>query len=186
MDIKAEQKHIRITPQKLRLVADAVRDLPVSQAMTYLKFIRKRAAKPILKVYKQAIANAVNNLKLSEDNLKVKSLIIKKGSIFKRWQPVSRGRAHKILKRTSHIELILSKQKAKTRKASKSKAKRVKAKPKKITDKQAIKKARQADISVQKKTQKTDENITATQAKPGQQKSTPESSKTKIISSEGK
>lgn len=105
--IKAEQKYIRISPRKVRLVAKAIKNLSPKEALEYLKFINKRAAEPLAKTIKQAISNAVNNLKLKEEDLKFNQIQISKGSTYKRWRPVSRGRAHSILKRTSHIKVIL-------------------------------------------------------------------------------
>ncbi len=108
--IKAKQKNIRISAQKMRLVADAVRKLSPTQAILQLKFLNKRAALALTKVIKQAIANATNNLQLDENGLKFHRLEIGEGPTYKRWQPVSRGRAHRILKRTSHVLVILESQ----------------------------------------------------------------------------
>jgi large subunit ribosomal protein L22 len=105
--IRAEQKNIRISAQKMRLVADAVRKLDPIQAVLQLKFLKKRAALALAKVIKQAIANGTNNLQLGESGLKFHRLEIGEGPTYKRWQPVSRGRAHPILKRTSHIKVVL-------------------------------------------------------------------------------
>jgi large subunit ribosomal protein L22 len=105
--IRAEQKNIRISAQKMRLVADAVRKLDPVQAVLQLKFLKKRAALALAKVIKQAIANGTNNLQLGESGLKFHRLEIGEGPTYKRWQPVSRGRAHPILKRTSHIKVVL-------------------------------------------------------------------------------
>lgn len=107
MLIKAEQKFSRQTSTRLRLVADAVKSLSPTTAMDQLQFMNKKAAKTLYAVVKQAISNAVNNLGLSADTLKFKEIIIGEGPHFKRFQPVSRGRAHSILKRTSHIRVVL-------------------------------------------------------------------------------
>jgi len=107
MQIKAESKYIRTSPRKLRLVASLVRNMSLNEAMTTLTHLRKRAAKPLQKTLKQAIANAVNNLNLSKDSLQIQSIEVNEGATYKRWNPVSRGRAHSILKRTSHIKVIL-------------------------------------------------------------------------------
>jgi len=106
MLIKARQSNIRTSPRKLALVARAVRTLSLTEAMDQLKFMPKRAAQPMLKLFKQAIANAKDQ-GLDEVSLKTKLLEVKKGPTYKRWQPVSRGRAHSIKKRTSHIMLTL-------------------------------------------------------------------------------
>ena len=102
----AHQKFIRQTPQKLRLIADMIRPLKVEEAVIQLKVSSKRGAKIILKVLTQAKTNAIN-IGLRSETLKIHSIEISEGPTFKRWNPVSRGRAHKILKRTSHIKIIL-------------------------------------------------------------------------------
>lgn len=107
MLIKAEQKYIRISPRKMRLVVNAIKNLSPGQAVEQLKFVNKSAAIPLLKTIKQAIANGVNNFKLNKEDLKFAKIEILKGATYKRWQPVSRGRAHSILKRTSHIRVVL-------------------------------------------------------------------------------
>ena len=104
--ITAYQKFIRITPQKLRLIADMIRPLKVEDAMIQLKFSSRRGAKTVLKVLTQAKANAIN-IGLRTETLKINSIQIEEGATYKRWNPVSRGRAHAILKRTSHIKIIL-------------------------------------------------------------------------------
>lgn len=107
MQIKAETKFIKQGPRKVRLVADLVRPLALNDALTTLKHLSNRAAVPVLKVFQQAIANAVNNFNLAKDSLSIHSLEVNAGPVYKRFQPVSRGRAHSILKRTTHIKLIL-------------------------------------------------------------------------------
>lgn len=108
MLIKAEQKYVRTSPRKLRLVADVVRGIKTpQQTLVYLEHLNRRAAKVISKVVKQALANATNNLNLKADSLRIKELQISGGPTLKRGQPVSRGRFHPILKRTSHITVIL-------------------------------------------------------------------------------
>ena len=107
MQIKAESKFIRQSPRKIRLVADLVRPMALGEALTTLTHLRKRAATPLLKALKQAQANAINNHNLNKDTLSIQSIEINEGSTYKRWQPVSRGRAHSIFKRTSHIKVIL-------------------------------------------------------------------------------
>lgn len=107
MKITAQQKYIRMSPQKIRLVAAAIKHLPPAEAQRQLAFIPKRAARPLSKVIGQAVANATNNLKLNPRLLKIESIEINEGPTLKRWRAVSRGRAHGILKQTSHIKVIL-------------------------------------------------------------------------------
>ena len=105
--IKAEQKYIRISPRKVKLVVDSIKKLSPVEALEYLKFIRKSAAIKVAQVTGQAIANAENNFKLKKKDLVFKKILVKKGPILKRWRATSRGRAHKILKRTSHLEIVV-------------------------------------------------------------------------------
>jgi len=105
--ITAEQKYIRISPRKIRLIANAITKLPPLEAIDRLNFLNKRGAKTLAKTIKQAMANAVNNLKIKQENLKFAKIEVLKGATNKRWRPVSKGRAHSIFKRTSHIKIIL-------------------------------------------------------------------------------
>ena len=107
MKIKTTQKQIRQTPRKMRLVANEVKDLSLEQAMRQLAVIDRRASLSILKVVKQAIANAMNNHQLSFESLVLSSIQVTPGSTYKRWRAVSRGRAHSIMKRTSHVMVEL-------------------------------------------------------------------------------
>ena len=91
----------------MRLVVSAIKNLSPKEALDYLKFLNKSAAIPVAKTIKQAIANAVNNKKIKEEDLKFAKIEVLPGAILKRWQPVSRGRAHSILKRTCHIKVVL-------------------------------------------------------------------------------
>ena len=102
----AKTKFIRMSPRKLRLVADAVRGSEVNIALAKLRYIRKRAALPLAKAIKQALANA-KIIGLSAP-LKISHLSIDKGPIFKRWRAVSRGQAHGIQKHTAHINVIVT------------------------------------------------------------------------------
>lgn len=105
--MKATQKYIRTSPRKLRLVADAVRGLPADKALDYLKFLGKSAALPVRKAILQAVAAAKNTSGTAPQDLIVKTLDIAEGPTYKRWRAVSRGAAHSIEKRTSHIRIEL-------------------------------------------------------------------------------
>ena len=107
MLIKAQQKFANSTPRKVRLVADGVRKLPVEAAREKLQFTTTRAAKLLLEVLNQAKANANNNAKLAAETLKIKAIEVDEGPKYKRWQAVSRGRAHSLIKRTAHIRVTL-------------------------------------------------------------------------------
>lgn len=105
--MKATQKYIRTSPRKLRLVADAVRDLGADKALDYLKFMGKRAAEPLYKTLKAAVANAKGSKGLTADKLAIETIDIGEGPTYKRFRAVSRGMAHSIAKRTSHINITL-------------------------------------------------------------------------------
>jgi large subunit ribosomal protein L22 len=103
MQVNAILRYARVSPQKARLVADQVRGLPVEKALTLLKFSEKKPADVILKVLESAIANAEHNEGADIDTLKVKAIMVDEGPVFKRIQARAKGRANRILKRTSHI-----------------------------------------------------------------------------------
>lgn len=107
MEITATAKNVRVSPKKVRLVVAQIKKMSPSKAVLLLDFINKSSALPLKKVISSAIANAKNNFGLEEASLAFKSILVGKGIVFKRYQPVARGRAHPILKRTSHIQVIL-------------------------------------------------------------------------------
>jgi large subunit ribosomal protein L22 len=107
MDVIAEAKNIRKSPRKVRLVADGLRGQNPQAALEILKYTRKDAALPLSKVIQSAVANATNNLKLDAKKLTIKEVMVNEGPVLKRFAARSRGMAHPILKRTSHIKVIL-------------------------------------------------------------------------------
>ena len=107
MEVKAKAKHIRMSPRKVRLVADIVRGLSVQDAVNQLRFTNKKAVLPVKKLIESAIASAENNYELKQDNLFIREIKVDEGATMKRWKPRARGRATPIRKRTSHINLIL-------------------------------------------------------------------------------
>jgi large subunit ribosomal protein L22 len=107
MEIKAVQKYTRQSPRKVRLVANAVRKLPLDQAVRQLAVIEKKATDVISKVMKQALSDAVNNHGYKMDELSLVNILITEGPRYRRFQAVSRGRAHGIIKRTCHVTVIL-------------------------------------------------------------------------------
>ncbi len=107
MEVVAKSKYVRISARKMRLVADLVRDLKTDEALEILSHLNKGAARPLFLTLKQALGNAVNNFNLDKEDLLIKKLEIGEGSTYKRGRFVSRGRWHPILKRTSHITMIL-------------------------------------------------------------------------------
>jgi len=108
MEIRAVAKYIRISPKKIRLVADLIRDMSLNKAIETLSFLPHRAARPLLKVINSAIANAENNFGLKKEYLQIKSLIVNQGPALKRWTPKARGVATPIKRRSSHITVILA------------------------------------------------------------------------------
>ena len=117
MSVTAKLRHLRIAPRKVRLVADLIRGKSASEAETILSFQTKRASYPIAKLLKSALANAKNNLKLKEGNFYISKITVDGGPSLKRSRPRARGRAYPILKRTSHITLVLDEKDEKTVKA---------------------------------------------------------------------
>ena len=105
--MKAYWKNIRISPKKLRVIAEIIRGQDATEALNFLKFAPKKWADLLYKILASAIANAENNDNQKVDTLFISSLIINKGIVYKRWNAVSRGRSHPILKRTSNIKLEL-------------------------------------------------------------------------------
>lgn len=107
MEVKAKLSRLRMAPRKVRLVIDVVRGMEIEKAQHELQFMQKNAALPVLKLLNSAVANAVNNSKLDEKNLYIKKITANDGPVLKRWKPRAFGRATEILKRSSHIEIVL-------------------------------------------------------------------------------
>ena len=108
--MKAFLKNYRQSPRKVRLIADLVRGKKVSEALTTLQFVDKRAAEPFAKVIKSAVANAKDQGH-NTDNLVVKTVSVNKGVTYKRMMPRARGSASRINKRNSHILVELGSKK---------------------------------------------------------------------------
>ena len=107
MEAKAILRGVRIAPQKARLVADQVRGLPVERALNLLKFSDKKAAHLMYKVLWSATANAENNEGADVDELKVSQVFVDEGVTMKRFHARAKGRGARILKRTSHITVVV-------------------------------------------------------------------------------
>lgn len=104
----ARLHYARISAQKARLVADQIRGLPVDRAINLLTFSKKKAAAIIKKVLESAIANAEHNEGADVDDLKIESILVDAGPSLKRVAARARGRANRILKRTSHITVAVA------------------------------------------------------------------------------
>ncbi len=107
MQVKAIAKYVRISPQKCRLVIDQIRGMPVAKALELLQFSPKKAAHPVRKTLESAIANAEHNEGADIDELRVEGACVDEGPTLKRWRPRAKGRATPILKRTSHITVLV-------------------------------------------------------------------------------
>jgi large subunit ribosomal protein L22 len=143
MKISAKLDNLRKSPRKIRLVASLIKGLDVPHAEQQLKFLVKGSAPHFEKLLKSAVANAENNSGLDRDNLYIKDVIVDEGKKLKRWLPRAHGRASLLLKRTSHIEIVLDE--------------RVKGKGRKKVKKQEIKDIKKAEI---------DENVGKEELKP--------------------
>lgn len=121
MPVTAKLNYLRIAPRKVRLVADLIRRKTVEEAQTILGFTQKRAAEPLLKLLKSAIASARHNFQLEEQNLYISKITVDEGPKYKRWMPRARGRAFEIQKKTSHVTIVLEEIKKKPKKIKKVK-----------------------------------------------------------------
>ena len=105
---RAIAKYIRITPRKVRLVVDLIRGKDVREALGILKFTPRGASPVVEKVLRSAIANAENNHNMDTDRLFVKEVYVNPGPTLKRFHPRAQGRAFSIMKRTSHITVVVA------------------------------------------------------------------------------
>lgn len=108
MEVAAKHRFARISPQKCRLVADQIRGLPVGSALDKLTFGTTKSSDMMKKILESAIANAEHNEGADIDELKVSCVMVDEGPIMKRIRPRAKGRANRILKRTSHITVCVS------------------------------------------------------------------------------
>ena len=106
-NVFAEGRNLRISTRKARLVAATLVGKNAVNTLESLKFQPKKAGLLISKVLKSAIANATNNNKLSEKKLVIKEIVVNEGQVLKRFKPRSRGMAHPIIKKSSHIKVVL-------------------------------------------------------------------------------
>jgi large subunit ribosomal protein L22 len=107
MEVKAVTRYVRISPRKARLVTELVKGKPVEEALTILKFVPKKAARLVDKTLRSALANAEQNPNIDVDTLYIKRIFVDGGPPMKRWRARAMGRATKIIKRSSHITVIL-------------------------------------------------------------------------------
>ena len=110
MEARAYLRNARISPRKVQIVLDLIRNKPLDIALAALDLTPKAASPIVSKLVKSAQANAVNNFSMDGDNLYVAECFVTPGPIMKRIMPRAQGRAYRILKRTSHIPVVLKEQ----------------------------------------------------------------------------
>ncbi len=108
MQVRATAKRLAISPQKARRVVDQVRGKPVGDALDILNFSTQKGALLVRKVVESAIANAENNEGADVDELKISEIFVNAGLTMKRIKPRAKGRADRILKRTSHVTVTVT------------------------------------------------------------------------------
>jgi large subunit ribosomal protein L22 len=108
MEVRAVAKYVRISPQKVRLISDAIKGKPVEKALATIKFMPQKAAGIVEKVLRSAVANADQLADVDIDDMIVGNLIADVGPSLKRFRARARGRGTRIIKRTSHVTVILT------------------------------------------------------------------------------
>ncbi len=106
--VHAKARYVRTAPRKVRLVADQIRGLEVERAIALLTFSPRGASVPVLKLVRSAAANAENNYDLDPEELQITSISVDEGPTMRRYRPRARGRATRIEKRSSHINITLT------------------------------------------------------------------------------
>jgi large subunit ribosomal protein L22 len=108
MEVRAVSKYVRISSQKVRKVVDDIKGKPVESGLQKLKFMPQKAANILEKIIRSAVANADQNAHIDIDLLVIRNITADQGPTLKRWKARARGRGTRILKRTSHITVILA------------------------------------------------------------------------------
>lgn len=108
MDVRASLRFFRMSPRKVRLLTNLLQGLPVAKAEAQLNLIDKAAALPLKKLLRSAIANAKNNFQIAEDGLYIKQCLTNEGPKLRRFTPKAFGRGAPIMRRSSHVTLVLS------------------------------------------------------------------------------
>lgn len=109
-EARAQARYVRLAPRKVRAVVDLVRGKPVKEALSLLQFVPRRPSRVVEKVIRSAMANATHNYEMLEDRLYVARAYVDEGPVQKRVRPEMRGQAFPVLKRTSHVTVILREQ----------------------------------------------------------------------------
>ncbi|NOY68655.1 MAG: 50S ribosomal protein L22 [Deltaproteobacteria bacterium] len=107
MEVNATAKYMRISPQKVRKIVGAVKGQPVEMGMNRLKFMPQKAAAMVAKILNSAIANADQHPDVDVDSLVIRNIVVNEGPMLKRFRARARGRSSRILKRTSHITVVV-------------------------------------------------------------------------------
>ena len=110
MEARAYLRYVRIAPRKVQIVLDLIRNQPVDKALAILRNTPKAASEPLTKLLKSAMAKAENNHSMSKENLFVSECFVCPGPTLKRIRPRAQGRAFHVLKRTSHVTMVLKEQ----------------------------------------------------------------------------
>ena len=108
VEVRAVARNIRMSPQKVRLVLQTIKGKPVREALAMLRFMPQKATTPVAKALKSASANAENNFSMDPDDLVVLRVSADEGRTLKRYRPRARGRVNQILKRSSHVTVVVS------------------------------------------------------------------------------
>jgi len=108
MEVKAISKYVRISPQKVRMLVDAVKGKPVESALEMLRFMPQKAAYILEKLIRSAVANADQHPDVDVDSLVIRNIVADQGPTLKRFRAKARGRGTRILKRSAHIKVVLA------------------------------------------------------------------------------
>lgn len=108
MEVRATTKYSRMSPAKVGQVTRLIQGLPAARALDVLRAVPRKSARLVEKTLKSAIANATNNAKLDAGTLRVKEAVANEAPRLKRWQPKARGSAGPIIKRMSHIRIVVT------------------------------------------------------------------------------
>jgi len=163
MKSSAKLRYLRIAPRKIRLLADLIRNKSAEEAQNILSFSTKKSADSLLRLLRQAIANAKNTSDSEESNLYISKITVDEGPKLKRWRARSRGQAFEIQKKTSHITLVLDE---------------IKGTPLKKTKKKTVKKPEIEKVMVKDvKTDKPKVEIKKTKFRPQKESSKPKAGK---------
>jgi large subunit ribosomal protein L22 len=108
MEVRAKQRYARISPQKVRTLVGAVKGQPVEEGLRKIRFMPQKSARIVEKIIQSAVANAEQNSNVDVDTLVIRNITADQGPVLKRFRARARGRGSRILKRTSHITVVLA------------------------------------------------------------------------------